>query len=92
MILAGGVDNPPSQKSEIFDSPLYTRGPLGAAVIGTINYNLISQTQKRSRSDGRLLFSHFSFSRLEYPCPYWTQRETRLSVAEEMSAWDMTWL
>jgi hypothetical protein len=32
------------------------------------------------------------FSSLEYPLPYWTQRLTRLRVAEEISDWAMTWL
>ena len=30
-----------------------------------------------------LLHGYF-FKNLEYPCPYWTLRETRLRVAEEM--------
>lgn len=32
----------------------------------------------------------YFFNSLEYPLPYCTQRETRLRVAEDMSAWAMT--
>ena len=38
----------PSQKSKIFDSPLYTRGPLGAVHHCKINYNLNSVRQTKS--------------------------------------------
>ena len=34
----------------------------------------------------------YFFSSLEYPLPYCTHRDTRLKVAEEMSACAMTWL
>ena len=34
----------------------------------------------------------YFFSSREYPLPYWTHLDTRLSVAEEMSACAMTWL
>ena len=47
LILAGGVvkvRQSPSQKSEIFDSPLYTRGPFGAVQDRTPNYNLYTIT------------------------------------------------
>ena len=32
----------------------------------------------------------YFFKNFEYPCPYWTLRDTRLKVAEEMLDWAIT--
>ena len=60
----------PSQKSEIFDSPLYTRGPLGAAVIGAINYNLefINKLQRPFPVETDVSFSTFSIILKSFYC------------------------
>ena len=52
----------------------------------TRNDKFSGRTKPSPLGDGFL----FYFSNLEYPLPNWTQRETRLRVAEEISAWDMT--
>ena len=49
-----------------------------------------SEFSVKNRSQRKGGFCYFSS--LEYPSPYCTHRETRLKVAEEISAWAMTWL
>ena len=44
---------------------------------------------REGRCPSLVVYSSF-FSKREYPFPYWTQRETRLSVAEDISTCSIT--